>query len=244
MIFAMGLSGCAGTWTSGRPIYPSSWPALETGHGCPDLSGTYRAVSDEAAPLVYPPGQAPREMFFFVTYGKPLPPPPLGRRTLTWHFAGSFSSRDQALWNALTRYANALNAEAAKSGPKGEAGWVEVRGPENGTVEVHAGIQHRTFLEFSIRKEAQSLWTYKMHIYQCENGGLVVIGSFPSPPEESPTGQSAVIGAKFTFFRAADKSLIALEEAYTGVLEGNMEFNKWWRWRPVDRSGQQKANEK
>ena len=119
LILATCLSGCAGTWVSGRPIYPDSWPAMVTEPGCPDISGKYRALSDEAAPLVYPPGRHPREMFFFVTYGKPEPVPLLGRRILPWHLAGAFKGRDQEVWHALTQYAATIEAEANNSDPKG-----------------------------------------------------------------------------------------------------------------------------
>ena len=239
LIPVVGLSGCAGTWVSSRPIYPDSWPALiapDSERTCPDLSGTYRAVSDEAAPLVYPPGGHPREMFMFVSFGKPKPVPPLGRRLLPWHLAGVFQQRneDRDVWSGLTRYAAALEADAADSDRKDEAGWAQVRELPDSTVEVRAGLHDQTLLDLVLRKEAQGLWTYKSHIYECEHGGLAVIGGFPPPPVENPTGTSIDVGAKFTFFRAADGSLVALEEAYTGVALGNMVFNKWWMWRRIE----------
>lgn len=233
LILAVGLSGCAGTWISARPIYPDSWPALilpDTERTCPDLSGTYRALSDEAAPLVYPPGGHPREMFMFVTFGKPVRVPPLGRRLLPWHLAGAFQNEDHYVWSALTHYADALEADATQSGPKEEAGWVQVRELPDSVIEVRAGLHDQTLLDLVLRRETQGLWAYKSHIYECEDGGLVVRGSFPPPPVESPTGATINVGAKFTFFHAADGSLVALEEAYTGVSQGNMVFNKWWIW--------------
>ena len=234
LILFINLSGCAGTWGSGRPIYPGIWPALDTERECPNLSGRYRAMSDEAAPPVYLAGDHPREMFFFVTFGKPMPVPPLGRRVLPWHLAGAFSGSDQEEWNALTTYAATLEAEALHSNPKDETGWVEVQEVAERAIEVRAGLHDRTLLKFVLRKEGQSLWTYKSHIYECEEGGIAVVGSFPPPPEENPTNQKGAIGAKFTFFRGKDGSLIALEEAYTGVAQGNMVFNKWWRWRRIE----------
>jgi hypothetical protein len=191
-------------------------------------------VSDEAAPLVYAPGDHPREMFFFVAFGKPVPVPPLGRRVLPWHLAGAFDGRDQEDWNALTMYAATLESEAHHSELKDEAGWVEIQEVANGAIDVRAGLHGKTFLNFVLRNEAQSLWTYKSHVYECEDSGIAVVASFPPPPQEDPTGQKGAIGAKFTFFRAADGSLVALEEAYTGVVQGNMFFNKWWRWRPIE----------
>ena len=237
LIFAVWLSGCAGVWVSSRPIYPDSWPALaalDAERTCPDLSGTYLAVSDEAAPLVYPPGGHPREMFFFVTYGKPEPVPLLGRRILPWHLAGAFRSRDHDVWSALNRYASILETDAAHSDPNAAADWVRVEEMPDSVVKVRAQHHSKVLLSLVLKKEAQGLWTYKSGIYECKDGGLVVIGSFPPPPEENPTGQSLDIGAKFTFFRAADGSLVALEEAYTGVVRGNMVFNKWWRWQRIE----------
>jgi hypothetical protein len=233
LIFCINLSGCAGTWVSGRPIYPGSWPAIDTGGKCTDLSGRYRAVSDEAAPLVYDRGDHPREMFFFVTYGKPQPVPLLGRRILPWHLAGAFNGRDQEEWNALTMYAATLEAAAYHSDPKDE-GWVEVQEAADRRIDIRVGLRGKTFLNFELRNESQGLWNYKSHVYECKEGGISVVGGFPPPPQENPTGQKGAIGAKFTFFRATDGSLVALEEAYTGVAQGNMVFNKWWRWRPVE----------
>jgi hypothetical protein len=234
LILSINLSGCTGTWTSGRPIYPGGWPALDTGRECPNLSGKYRAVSDEAAPLVYAPGDHPREMFFFVTFGKPVPVPPLGRRVLPWHLAGAFDGRDQEEWNALTMYMTTLETEVHHSNQKNEVGWVEIREVADKAIDVRAGLYDRAFLNFVLRKEAQSLWTYRSHVFECTKGGIAIIGSFPPPPEENPTGQKGAIGAKFTFFHATDGSLVALEEAYTGVAQGNMVFNKWWKWRRID----------
>jgi len=237
LILAICLSGCAGTWVSSRPIYPANWPALDTEQICPDLSGRYRSVSDEAAPLVYPPGGHPREMFMFITFGKPEPIPPLGRRILTWHLAGAFKdkNKDYEMWNALTLYAAALEAEVTQSDQKDEAGWVEIQKLANSTIEVRTGLHDKTLLNFTLRKEAQGLWTYKSNVYNCKKGGLVIVNNFPPPPEENPNDiLSAVIGAFFTFYRAVDGSLVALEEAFTGVDGGNMVFNKWWRWQRIE----------
>ncbi|MEI8355823.1 MAG: hypothetical protein WCG31_07020, partial [Deltaproteobacteria bacterium] len=118
--------------------------------------------------------------------------------------------------------------------PNGEAGWIEVQPVADIAIDVRAGLHDKTFLHFVVRNEAQSLWTYKSHVYECEKGGIAIVGSFPPPPEENPTGQKGAIGAKFTFFRATDRSLVALEEAYTGVAQGNMVFNKWWRWQRIE----------
>ena len=234
IILAVGLSGCAGVWVSSRPVYPESWPALEASRNCPDLTGTYRLVSDEAAPLVYPPGGHPREMVMFITYGDPEPVPALGRRVLAWHLAGAFEDADPEVWGPLAVDAPPL--DSAPAGPEdGPArGWVEIRGPEGDTLAVRAGRDGTPFLEMELREESPGLWTYKSHVYQCEGGGVAIIGSFPPPPVENPHGASAAIGAQFTFYRAVDGSLVALEAAHTGVRDGNMVFKKWWRWRRLE----------
>jgi hypothetical protein len=191
-------------------------------------------VSDEAAALVYPPGGHPREMFFFVTYGKPEPLRPLGRRILPWHLAGAFHHRDHNVWNALTRYAAILESDPTPSLPKDEAAWVHMKELPDGGIEVRAGFHDHSLLNLVLREESQGLWTYKSHVCECKDGGLVVIGSFPPPRVENPTADPLDVGAKFTFFRATDGSLVGLEEAYTGVPQGNMVFNKWWRWRRIE----------
>jgi hypothetical protein len=63
-------------------------------------------------------------------------------------------------------------------------------------------------------------------MYACKHGELVVTGGFRPPSVENPTGAIHGVGAKCTFFRAVDGSLVMLEEQYFGVPQGNM-FNKW-----------------
>jgi len=234
LIVAVGLPGCAGVWVSSRPVYPADWPAMEISQACPDLSGRYRMVSDEAAPLVYPPGGHPRQMIMFVSYGDPEPVPTLGRRVLAWHLAGAFQDRDVELWNSLATNASPLDSNPVAAAEDAAAGWVEIRGPDGDTLAVRAGRDDAPFLEIELREESKGLWTYKSHVFQCEAGGVAIVGSFPPPPVENPYGSSAAIGAQFTFYRTIDGSLVALEEAHTGVGGGNMVFKKWWRWRRLE----------
>lgn len=234
LIVAVGLPGCAGVWVSSRPVYPGSWPALETSQACPDLAGKYRLVSDEAAPLVYPPRGHPRQMIMFVSFGEPEPVPTLGRRVLAWHLAGAFQDRDVELWSALATNAPPQGSDPAAADEGETAGWVQIGGVAGEALEVRAGRNGDAFIEVALSKESQGLWTYKSHVYQCEEGGVAIVGSFPPPPVENPYGSSAAIGAQFTFYRAVDGSLVALEEAHTGVGGGNMLFKKWWRWRRLE----------
>jgi hypothetical protein len=239
LILVAGLSGCAGTWVSSRPIYPDSWPALvvqDAGRTCPDLSGKYLAVSDEAAPLVYPPGGHPREMFMFISFGKPVPVPPLGCRLLPWHLAGVFKSKDsdRDVYSALTRYAATLEVDYDHCNPKDEAGWVQVQELSNSLIDVHVGIHDQTLINFVLKKESQGLWTYKSQIYECKGGGLSIIGGFPLPLAENPMGSTHDPGAVCTFFRAVDESLVMLEDPYFGPSKQSVVFRKWWRWRRIE----------
>jgi hypothetical protein len=226
MTALIGISGCVSS--SSRPVYPDDWPSLEAsvaGRTCPNLSGTYRAVSEEAAPLVYPPGRAPQEKFF-IPIGPPEPVPPLGLRLLPWHLAGQYDA-ESPTWLALKNY-------AALSDRGRDAGWTHVRGQADGSIAISAGLDHETLLRVTLTRESQGIWSFKPQVYECEDGGLVVYGAFPPPAVENPRGQTSVIGAKCTFYPATDGSLVMLEEAYTGVSGGTMSFSKWWRWLPVE----------
>ncbi len=230
MIAAFGLSGCiAGTTTSSRPIYPADWPALTSpapGRTCPDLTGTYRAISEEAAPLVYRLGGGPHDMFMFIPVGPEEPAPPLGTRLLPWHLAGEFDEGSET-WSSLMAF-------AAQPDLGNGAGWVRIRGEPDDALLVAAGLDDQTILQMALSRRRQGLLTYKPGRYKCEGGGVVIYGAFPPPPEENPTGAAYGVGARCTFYRAVDGSLVMLEDAYTGVPQGTMLFKKWWRWRPVE----------
>lgn len=229
MAALLGISGCA--VSSSRPVYPDDWPALESsaaGRDCPNLSGTYRAVSEEAAPLVYPRGRAPQDKFF-IPLGPPHPVPPLGLRLLPWHLAGQFDE-ESATWLSLENY-------AALADRVSDAGWVRVREQPDGSIAISAGLDDETLFRVSLTSGSRSIWTNKPQVYKCNDGGLAVYGAFPPPPVENPRGQPFAVGAKSTFYPAADGSLVMLEEAYTGVDQGTMSFSKWWRWLPVEARG-------
>jgi len=227
---AFAISGCiAGTMASSRPVYPADWPALaspSSGRVCPDLTGTYRAVSDEAAPLVYRPGGGPHEMFMFIPVGPDEPAPPLGTRLLPWHLAGEFDE-GSATWSSLMDY-------AAQPDLGDGAGWVRIHEQPDGALLVVVGLDDETILQMTLSRRRQGLLTYKPRRYKCGGGGVVIYGAFPPPPEENPTGATHGVGARCTFYRATDGSLVMLEDAYTGVHQGTMLFEKWWRWRLVE----------
>ena len=152
--------------------------------------------------------------------------PPLGLRLLPWHVAGEFDEKSET-WLRLKDY-------AAQSDHLKDDGWVQIRERPDGSIAVRAGLHDQTLLRVTLNKKPQGFWTYKRQRYQCKGSGLVVYGAFPPPPQENPSGAPYAVGAKCTFYRAVDGSLVMLEEAYTGVPQGTMLFSKWWRWRLVE----------
>jgi hypothetical protein len=231
LVVAAWLPGCY--VQSGRPIYPDSWPSIlapDPRSACPDISGTYRALSDEAPPLAYAPGKAPHN----APFGSPTPAPPLGRRVLTWHLAGTGKGEEE--WAALVAYAGSLDADVFPSGRGEDPDWVRVQRLPGGLIEVQAGLREQTSVQFAIR-ESSGWWesfTGAAQTYQCQEGGLTLWGGFQPPPVENPSGDTRGASAKCTFSKAADGSLVMLEEPYVGVPRGTMSFNKWWRWRQIE----------
>jgi hypothetical protein len=235
LVVAAWLPGCY--VLSGRPIYPDRWPSTSTADprsACPDISGTYRALSDEAPPLAYPPGDAPH----MAPFGSPPPAPPLGRRVLAWHLAGTGKGKEE--WAALIAYAGSVEADLFPSGRGEDPGWVRVQQQPGGLIEVQAGLREQASVQFAIRE--YSGWgegfAGAARAYQCREGGLTVWGGFEPPPAENPSGETGGAYAKCTFSRAVDGSLVMLEEPYAGVPRGTMAFKKWWRWRPIEQPEQ------
>jgi hypothetical protein len=239
LILSNGIVGCAADRVSSIPLYPANWPALVKGGACPDLTGTYRAVSDEVGLLQYPPGGEPRPMVFLLIvpvpgsgFGDPVPPLLVGRRILPWHIAGAFAENDPDEWQKLSQYTSALEAESARSGAALAAGWVRIQELSDGRLHITAGIDDCPVLNLDLRKEAQAWAFAQSHRYICKDGGLVVTGSFPPPREENPRGSDRA-HAHFSFFRAEDGSLVMLEDVYAGSQA--VLFKKWWRWRQIRR---------
>lgn len=223
------VAGCAGTYTSSTPVYPKDWPARltsEDASGCPDLSGTYRAVSEPAAPLVYPPGGAPAEMAFLVPYAK-AKTPPLGRRMLAWHLAGKFGPNDPLLHD-LKRFAAAIN--------DADAAWVRVLPGVDGKINVTCGLRHEAIVRFDLaprNPDKSEFWNYQPG-YICRNGSLIVRGVFPVPAAERghTNNEDPHAAGVFTFSRATDGSLVMLEDLYWSQGQ-EVVFAKWWRWRRI-----------
>ena len=241
LIFAVSASGC-GT-LGDRPVYPESWPPLaelDTGSACPDISGKYRAVSDEPGPLIYPPGRHPREHMFFIPdwVTKPPPPrPPRGRRILPWVLSGTFQEKSPEDWSALTHYAAALEADSADSLPEDESGWAQVSQLPDGVIEIRAGLHDQTLLKLVIRKEEEPLFTSKSHVYQCHGGLLSTRGSFPPPSVENPYHSTSNVISWFTFYRAVDGSLVMTELQFSGPLRepvNSPHKEEWWHWRRIE----------
>ena len=235
------LVGCAGTWTSSDPLYPADWPALVASgdaQTCPDLTGTYRAVSDPAGPLEYPPGGHPREMFMFVTFGPPRPVPALGRRILSWQLAGADGPADGDLWSGLERFAAAMRADPAHPDGQDEVGWVRVSAGAAGRFDIDCGIAEDTLLTFVLGPSPapslwEALWFLPAHGYTTVDGAMVIHGAFPASPVESRPGPNRFAGGSFTFHRAVDGSLVMLESLHWAPAGGEVVFRKWWRWRRI-----------
>jgi hypothetical protein len=218
------LGGCAGTMTSSVPIYPPDWPSRVGGDdatACPDLSGTYCAVSEPAAPLVYPPGGAPKESVMFVPYATAKAPAALGRRNLAWHLASRFDKNEP-----LARFAVIADGQA-------DAAWVRLTAGNEGVIKIMAGVKGETLVSFDLvprNRRKSELWNYQPG-YTCRQGKLLVRGGFPVPKEEQQYATKDPFAAGlFTFERAEDGSLVMLEDLYWSQ-GAEISFQKWWRWR-------------
>jgi len=230
------------TRTSAPPLYPAEWPVAETEARCPDLSGRYRATSDAAGPLVYRRGDAPRDVMLGIPIGAPHPSPPLGTRLLPWHLAGAFS-RDSVLWQSLASFADSLSAAGATKTSEGAGGWVEIIDGSAGIIEVRLGLGDSVWLGIRLQRgdPGGGIAAYRSQSYGCRRGGIAIVGAFPPPTEENPLNASGTSVAEFTFHRAVDGSLIALEDPTGGVADGTTAFKKWWRWRQVGARGEPPA---
>lgn len=240
IFLTIGLSGCGGRINANsRPVYPENWPALETstvGKICPDISETYRAISEEPAPLVYPPGFHPRQLAFLAKNRKPFPILPLGRRILPWQLAGiqlygdyyhQQHDNNQDLWNALERYSEDIEAETVQPGLNKKADWVRVLNLPDNRIEVNAGLHERTAVRFVLKKEFSIFTT--TNLYACKDGGVMIYSGFLRPAVETVEGHNtAYATAFFTFYRTVDGSLVAFEEGTDWI------FGKFWLWRRVE----------
>lgn len=233
---AVVIAGC-GTTGSSVPVYPAGWPALIKSKNAPDLSGTYRAVSDPVGPLVYPRGGRPREIFFFVPVGEPERNATFGRRILPWHLAGLQGSNMQEQWGAIKQFAGEVEPDAEHPEGREEGGWVKVAGQSDGEIRVECGVKGESRGRFVLapagkRPALAGLWSNPRG-YRIEDGGVKVVATFPVPEIERDGGVSALATGSFTFYRAADGSLVMLENLFGAPSTNTLVFQKWWRWRPV-----------
>jgi hypothetical protein len=189
------------------------------------LTGTYLALSEEAAPLVYRRGGRPQEVFLFVPIGPPEPTPALGRRVLPWHLAGEGDQASE-VWKQLKEFAIQTSVD-------GNAGAVDVREGLDEVIEVRVLVNEQTFLQLDLHK-GQRHWTYAPQRYECKSGALIVHGAFLPPPEENPTGAPEGVAATNRFYAGVDGSLLMLEVPVAGAVGHDVLFQKWWRWRRVD----------
>lgn len=238
---ALGLF-CAGCVTSSsEPIYPADWPALvksKPDGSVPDLTGTYRAVSEPAAPLEYPSGGRPQEWFFFVPIGGRVPNPSLGRRTLAWHLAGLSGKDDGELWKGLERFSAALMPDARHPDGREDLGWVRLSRGAADAIDVRCGVDSETILEFVLERDTDSTFLAELGSrpsgYAVVDGGVQVCSTFPASPAECSPGPDATAVGYFTFHPAADGSIVMLESLYGAPAGGEIAFQKWWRWRRIE----------
>ena len=235
------LTGCGAT-TSSVPVYPADWPALvktDNSKTLPDMSGTYYALSDPIGPLVYPQFGAPVEIFFFVPIGAP-DIPQLGRRVLPWHLAVHSSDQQR---ESLARFDAALQKAYAQGGAAAGIGWVRLSRSANGAFDVRCGLDQTTTVSFTLSPASpqsflQSIWSTPDG-YTIEDGAIVTNSVIATSPLERKADSAASLGnaaGHFRFWRAADGSLVMLENLYWEYSmpgRGSLVFQKWWRWRPV-----------
>lgn len=231
---ALALQGCIGTMSSSAPYYPDDWPALDIREGCPELSGTYHAVSEAAAPLDYSYLGRPRTVFTLVLVPVPVGPevdaPALGRRLLPWHLAGASETSPElplypagspaGLWAGLEQYTEALGVDLDASGDESGADWVRIRAASEGRLAVTAGRAEAVLLAFASPQPAD-----------CKDGALEIGGGFRSPPIEG----AETVYASHHFYPAVDGSLVMLESQSWAERNGRtLSFDKWWRWRRIE----------
>jgi len=231
---ALALQGCIGTMSSSAPNYPDDWPALDIRAGCPDLSGTYHAVSEAAAPLEYPYLGRPRTVFSVVIVPVPVGPevdaPVLGRRLLPWHLAGASEASPEFppypagsppdLWAGLEQYTEALGVDLDAPGDESGTDWVRIQAVPEGRLAVTAGRAEAVLLAFDSPQAAD-----------CKDGALEIGGGFRSPPSEG----AETVYAFHHFYRAVDGSLVMLESQSWASGNGKtLSFDKWWRWRRLE----------
>ena len=240
---ALLLAGC-GTRESSVPLYPSDWPALVKGSGesCPDISGTYRAVSEPVGPLLYPKGGAPREDLFFIKIGE-VPTPKLGRRVLPWHLAVRPS---EDVRDSLASFDLLLRPDDAHPDGKVDLGWVRITRADAGQFRIECGVDEQVMFAFMLKPApAQSPVEWLVSSprgYVVDDGALATYCSITASKMEhvylNKYGKALDYyedaGGYFTFRCAADGSLVMVENLfYQRTRSNSLSFQKWWRWRRI-----------
>lgn len=241
LFFALPGGGCGGTVCSSSPLYPSDWPPIvrdASSEQPPDLSGTYRAVSEPAGPLVYPSGGDPYQMVMFIPVGGPIATPTLGRRLLPHYFAGI--GHDQQLQQREVFYFLA-ELDPDEDHPDGheDRGWVRLtRKPVDNCYRVEFGVDGLPPHAFDFDPRKAPAWHQDLlHLTNANSmydGALKYYGVLLVSHAESSNGRLGTSGATFTVYKAADGSIVILESPYWAQAGGEVVFKKWWRWRRID----------
>ncbi|MBS0197270.1 MAG: hypothetical protein JSR77_10975 [Planctomycetes bacterium] len=245
LFVALFLPGCAGTWCSGEPLYPKDWPpivAAATDHAPADLSGTYRAVSDPVGPMEYGPGDAPREMIFFISYGDPKTPPVVGRRILPWHLIGFQDEKHADVLKQLEAFSVALKPDAQHPDGQDDLGWVRLKcsrpGESNGII-MECGVDREPMVTTTLvptPKQTPVDWLTTMPggYRILEDGAYEINSSFPASALEHFPDSTRNAAGTFRFYRTADGSLVMLESLHFAPAGGEVTFQKWWHWRRIE----------
>ncbi len=244
LFVALFLPGCAGTWSSGEPLYPKDWPPIAAAHdrAHPDISGTYRAVSDPVGPMEYAPGDAPREMIFFISYGDPKTPPIVGRRILPWHLIGFQDEKHAGVLKELEAFSAALRRDAQHPDGQDDLGWVRLSNATRGETNVltmECGVDREPMVTATLiptPKQTPVEWLTKMPggYRILEDGAYEINSSFPASALEHFPDSNPHAAGTFRFYRTTDGSLVMLESLHYAPAGGEVTFQKWWRWRRVD----------
>jgi|APFre7841882793_1041355.scaffolds.fasta_scaffold02405_2 hypothetical protein len=239
LVFAPLVAGCDGIPTSSEPYYPADWPAIVRANDDVeqvDISGTYRVLSEQGAPLIYPSDGQVQSSIALIPLGDPEQPPRVGRRALPWYFIGFINN--QTAIEKLGYFLTKLRPNAQHPDGHEDVGWVRIsrKSKDEGyTVEVGIGDEPQFEYQFTPRPPEGSGPRYIGFTpgYWPFDGGLRCLGPVRVSMDESPNGWPGYASVTATMYRAVDGSLIVLEDPFRATIGGEVNFQKWWRWKPV-----------
>ncbi len=227
--------GCA-THPGYTPLYPSDWPAIVRASKLeepPDLSGTYRAVSEPASPFVYSSDPSFRPWGAGDPLRTPYEPQPVGRRLLPAFFCGTGVAMKRER-SEVYYFLAELEPDADHPDGREDRGWVRLtRKPATHSYRVEFGVDGLPphAFEFDPMQTAKGFWAhFDSHTSAAlADGGLGTWATYSLSMLEG-LGWAA---AELTMYRAADGSLVVLEDAFWANSSQGL-FQKWWRWTRIE----------